>query len=81
MQQTFTFSLFAEISADEAEGSSADASSGASDVDECDSSSSEESETKKPAAQKRKNECSEEEGKGVKRKNVSVAILCLLTRS
>jgi hypothetical protein len=42
---------------------------------------SEESETKKPTTQKRKNECSEEEGKDVEPKNVSITILVLHTGS
>jgi hypothetical protein len=75
--------LFAEIPANEEEGSDSDASdeSDASDGDECGSSVSEELETEKPAAQKRKNKYCEEEGKGVKCKKASVSISFLLTRS
>jgi hypothetical protein len=77
MEETFYFSSFAEISANETEDSDDDASVApdASDADECDSSLSQESDTKKPAAQKRKNEYCEKEEKGVKRKKVSVSIL------
>jgi hypothetical protein len=70
--------LFADVPANE-DGSDSDASD-VSDGDECGSSLSEELETKKPAAQKRKNELCEKEEKGVKCKKASVSILLLLAR-
>lgn len=76
-QETFHVSLFAEISANEAEGSDDDdIASDASDADECGSSLSQESETKKPTVQKRKNEHYEKEEKGVKHKKVSIHFIC-----
>jgi hypothetical protein len=62
----------------EAESASDDASND-SDVDERGSSASEESETKKPAARKRKVERSQNEEKAAEPKNVSVRfIFCRL---